>query len=195
MSRLTYKSHIGHLELVMCYIDRFIALSQLTVWLFCFFSFLNLADGHLFQSRRRQRKPALCPLSGCLKSAALCQWPQSWATEQPLGEVQGPSVTHVLLAGGQQRLFQLLLLEKSVKDKQALRARRERWLSHLQPLPFLGLIRPGSKCKASKREQRVNSYILGIYCKNVFFSGGSRVRHNIQRNKKKSTFESVFAFT
>lgn len=165
-----------------------------TLTLFFFF-FLNLADGHLLQRKRHPRKPALCHLWGCLKSVALCQWPQSWATEQPLGEVQGPSVTHVLLTGGPQKLFQLSLLEKQKKKDGgwALRAWRERWVSHLQPLPFPGLTRPGSKwqCKASKGNKESIPTLWEVTVGKYPSKAGAESSRIF--SYKKRTFESVFA--
>lgn len=162
-------------------------------------SILQMAIFHLVKDA--PRKPALCHLSGCLKSAALCQWPQSRAAEQPLGEVQGPSVTHVLLAGGQPRLLRLCFLEKRKKKGegrrgeergwgvgQALRACRERWLSHLQPLPFPGLIRPGSKrqCWPSKGNKESIPIMWELTVEFHPSKGSGRVERNIQPGKEEN---------
>lgn len=150
------------------------------------------------------RKPALCHLSGCLKSAALCQWPQSRAAEQPLGEVQGPSVTHVLLAGGQPRLLQLCFLREE-KEKRGRGgegcegASTESMQRALIESPTAFAIsgayqaREQTAMLAEQREQRVNSHHVGIDCRISSFQRQRQSRAEYPARKKKKICRGVSA--
>lgn len=145
------------------------------------------------------RKPALCHLSGCLKSAALCQWPQSRAAEQPLGEVQGPSVTHVLLAGGQPRLLRLCFLEKRKKKGEGRKrgggASTESMQRALIESPTAFAIsgayqaREQTAMLAEQREQRVNSHHVGIDCRISSFQRQRQSRAEYPARKKRKSAE------
>lgn len=165
-------------------------------------SMLQMAIFHLVKDA--PRKPALCHLSGCLKSAALCQWPQSRATERPLGEVQGPSVTHVLLAGGQPRLLRLCFLENRKKKGEGRKgaeggggggASTESMQRALIESPTAFAIsgayqaREQTAMLAEQREQRVNSHHVGIDCRISSFQRQRQSRAEYPARKRRTSAE------